>query len=145
TGAGRGVVQVGDGRLYIGSGGLTLDFSGNMFQWISGQMDVGNGNLTNLGTMNISGDTEKDFYNDGVLDNFGTIIQTGSGNLQLGTDGVFPATLKNEAGASYLIEGDGGLSEISDSGSVAGQTALDNAGIIRKTAGTGISTIGLAP
>ena len=55
-----------------------------------------------------------DFYNDGILDNFGTIIQTGNGNLQLGTDGTFPTTLINEAGASYLLEGDGGLSEISD-------------------------------
>ena len=82
---------------------------------------LGNGDLTNLGTMNITGDSEKDFYNDGVLDNFGTIIQTGTGNLQLGTDGTFPATLNNEAGASYLLEGDGGLSEISDSGSAPGK------------------------
>ena len=54
TGTGTGTVQVGDGRLYIGSGGLTLDFGGSMFQWIGGQMDAGNGNLTNLGTMTIT-------------------------------------------------------------------------------------------
>ena len=140
TGTGGGTVQLGNGRLYIGSGGLTLNFAGSMFQWTGGQMDVGNGNLTNLGTMTITGDTEMDFYNDGVLDNFGTIIQTGTGNLQLGTDGTFPTTLMNEAGASYLLEGDGGLSEISDSGSRAGQTSLSNAGTIRKTAGTGTSS-----
>ena len=93
--------------------------------------------LLNLGTMTITGPV--DFYNDGVLDNFGTIIQTGTGNLQLGTDGTFPTTLKNEAGAYYLLEGDGGLTEISDSGSVPGQTSLSNAGTIRKTAGTGTS------
>ncbi len=84
---------------------------------------------------------EKDFYNDGVFDNFGTIIQTGTGNLELGTDGAFPATLKNEAGASYLIEGNGGLGEISDSGFATGQTSLDNAGLIRKTAGGNTSNI----
>ncbi len=143
TGSGGGTVQVGDGRLYVGSGGLTLNFAGSMFQWTSGQMDVGNGNVTNLGTMTISGPV--DFYNDGVLDNFGTIIQTGTGNLQLATDGTFPTTLKNEAGAHYLLEGNGGLTEFSDSGSVSGQTALYNAGIIRKTAGTGTSFIGPAP
>src|SRR5262249_28782631 len=65
-------------------------------------------------------------------------------NVLLGTDGNFPTTLVNEAGAYYLLEGDGGLTEISDSGSVAGQTALDNAGTIRKTAGTGVSLIGPA-
>jgi len=142
TGSGSGIVQVFGGRLYVGSGGLTLDFSGNMFEWTGGQMDLGTGNLTNLGTMTITAPV--DFYNDGVLYNYGTLIQTGTGNLQLGTDGNFPATLLNEAGASYLLEGDGGLTEISDSGSVSGQTALNNAGIIRKTAGTGISSIGPA-
>ena len=48
TGGGGGTVQVGDGRLYVGNGGLTLNFAGSIFQWTSGQMDVGNGNLTNL-------------------------------------------------------------------------------------------------
>jgi len=137
TGGGGGSVQVGNGRLYVGTGGLTLNFAGSTFQWTSGQMDLGNGNLTNLGTMTITAPV--DFYNDGVLDNFGTIIQTGTGNLQLGTDGTFATTLMNEAGAFYLLEGDGGLSEISDSGSAPGQTSLDNAGIIQKTAGTGTS------
>ena len=141
TGSGTGAVVVGSGRLYIGAGGLTLNFTGNMFQWSSGQMDAGLGDLTNLGTMNITGDTEKDFYNDGVLDNFGTIIQTGAGNLQLGTDGTFPATLKNVVGANYFLEGDSGLSEISDSGSAPGQISLFNAGLVRKSVGTGTSSI----
>ena len=118
---------------------LTLDFAGSMFQWTSGQMDLGNGNLTNLGTMDITGSV--DFYNDGVLYNYGTLVQTGTGNLQLGTDGTFPSTLNNEAGGFYLLEGDGGLTEISDSGSAPGQTSLDNLGIIRKTAGSGTSPL----
>ena len=136
-GFGGGTVQLASGRLYIGTEGMTLNFDGSTFQWTGGQMDAGNGDLTNLGTMTITAPV--DFYNDGVFDNFGTIIQTGTGNLQLGTDGTFPTTLINEAGASYLLEGDGGLSEISDSGSAPGQTSLSNAGLIQKTAGTGTS------
>ncbi len=137
TGTGGGIVELGSGRLYIGTGGVTLNFAGSTFQWTGGKMEAGNGNLTNLGTMTITAPV--DFYNDGVLSNFGTIIQTGTGNLQLGTDGTYPATLMNEAGASYLLEGDGGLSELSNSGSAPGQTSLDNAGNILKTAGTGTS------
>ncbi len=41
----------------------------------------------------------------------------------------------------YLLEGSGGLTEISDSGSAPGQTSLSNDGIIRKTAGTGTSDL----
>ena len=63
---------------------MTLNFAGNTFQWNGGQIYADGGDLTNVGTMNISGNSEKDFYNDGVLDNFGTIIQTGTGNLRLG-------------------------------------------------------------
>ena len=110
-----------------------------MFQWTGGVMDLGNGDLTNLGTMTIT--ALADFYNDGILYNYGTIIQSGSGDLQLGTDGTFPSTLVNEAGAYYLLEGSGGLSEISDSGYAPGQTSLSNAGIIRKTAGSGTSSL----
>ncbi len=139
-GTGGGTVQLGSGRLFIGAGGLTLNFAGSTLQWNGGTIDAGNGNVTNIGTLNITGNNQKDFYNDGLLNNFGTIIQTGTGNLQLGTDGTFPTTLKNEPGASYLLEGDGGLSEISDSGSAAGQTSLSNAGTIRKTAGSGTSS-----
>ena len=75
-----------------------------------------------------------------MLDNFGTIIQTAAGNLELGTDGTFPDTLKNEAGANYFLEGDSGLSEISDSGSAPGQISLFNAGLIRKSASNGTSS-----
>ena len=132
-------MHVGDGRLYVGNGGLTLNFAGSMFQWTSGQMDLGNGNLTNLGTMTITGPV--DFYNDGILDNFGTIIQTGDGNLQLGTDGTFPSTLMNEAGADYLLEGDGGLAEISDSGSAPGQTSLEQRRHHPQDGGTGTSAL----
>ena len=90
--------------------------------------------------MNITGTV--DFYNDGMLDNYGTHHPNRAPAIcSLGTDGTFPSTLNNEAGGFYLLEGDGGLTEISDSGSARGQTSLDNAGIIRKTAGSGTSPL----
>jgi hypothetical protein len=138
TGTGEGTVELATGRLYIGTGGMTLDFPGNMFQWTGGTIDAGNGDLVNLGTMNLNSDLAEDFYNDGVLDNLGTITETGLGSLQLGTDGNFPATLTNEAGASYLIEGDGGIREVSDSGTAPG-VGIENEGTIVKDSGTGTS------
>jgi hypothetical protein len=139
SGSGYGTVELSSGRLYVGTGGLTFDFAGSTFQWTDGQIDAGDGNLTNLGTMNLDGDSPKDFYNDGVLDNFGTIIQSGDGSLVLGTDGLLPTTLMNEASASYVLEGDGGVDEVSDTGFAPGQVSLDNAGFIDKTSGTSTS------
>ena len=65
--------------------------------------------MTNLGTINLAGSNDKGFYDDGTLDNYGTIIQTGTGNLGLHSDNVSPTTLKIEPGASYLIESDSGI------------------------------------
>ena len=70
-----------------------------------------------------------------TLDNFGTIIQTGTGNLGLHSDNLAPTVLKNEPGASYLIESDSGISNCGV------RAEIDNAGTIKKTAGTGTSTI----
>ena len=63
------------------------------------------------------------------------MIQTGSGNLNLHSDNKTPTTLKNEAGASYLIESDSGIDNLD------GTTAVVNLGLIRKTAGNGLSTL----
>ena len=143
TGSGLGTVQISGARLYIGTGGLTLNFPGSMLQWTADSnpsvIDAGNGDLTNQGTINLVGNGDKDFFNDGVFDNFGTITQTGAGSLVLGTDGVFPTTLQIESGASYLLADDSGIQEISDSGSADGQVSIDNAGTIRKLAGSGTS------
>jgi uncharacterized repeat protein (TIGR01451 family) len=139
TGSGGGTVQL-DGRLYCGTGGLTLNFPGSLLQWTGGDVDFTNGNLTNLGTITITGPVG--IHMDGVFDNFGTIIQTGSGDFSWARDTTFPTTFKNEAGAYYLLEGDGGLIEgaISATGSAPGP-ALINAGTIRKTAGARTSDL----
>ncbi len=142
TGSGSGTVQFSGGEIFpaIGSGdgptgaGLTLNFSGTMFQWTGGVFFASLGNVTNLGTINLAGSNDK-ALTDGTLYNEGTIIQTGSGNLDLQTKQVSFTTLENDAGASYLIESDSGIDSLDD------LLAVVNAGTIRKTAGSGTSTL----
>ena len=107
-----------------------------MFQWTGGGFYASLGNVTNLGTINLAGSGEKGFYEDGTFYNEGTMIQTGSGNLDLHSDNISPTTFVNEAGALYLIESNSGIDN-----SGGGETAVVNAGTIRKTAGTGTSTL----
>ncbi len=140
TGSGAGTVLLPDGDLTSALGGLTLNFPGSLFQWTASSFTgffTGLGDITNLGTLNLGGPNEKLVYGDGELDNFGTIIETGTGNFGLLSDGVSPTTLVNEAGASYLLESDAGLDNFIGGGPVA----VDNAGTIRKTAGSGTSEL----
>jgi RHS repeat-associated protein len=136
AGTGQGTVKLDGGTLAIGKGGVAFNFPGAMFQWTGGSIDSTLGDLTNRGTINLTGPASKSFHNDGTLDNLGTIVQTGSGNLSLHSDGQFPTTLKIEPGGSYLIESDSGVDNFA-----GGQTAIENAGTIKKTAGTGDSTV----
>ena len=139
TGAGIGTVQL-NGYVNIGLDGLTLNFSGSsssMFQWMGGGgMFASDGTVTNLGTLNLVGSTDMGVYEDTTLDNFGTMIQTGTGNLTLHSDNVTATTLMIEPGASYLIESDSGIDN-----EYGGVTSLVNEGTIRKTAGTGTSQL----
>jgi RHS repeat-associated protein len=138
SGSGGGTVQLSGGALAVAAGGLTLNFTGNIFQWLGGGINSALGDVTNRGTMNLSGSNEKVFYNDGTLDNFGTIIQTGTGNFGLHSDNVTATTLKMEAGGSYLIQSDSGIDN-----PFGGVVAVINAGTISKTGGTGTSTLNI--
>ena len=95
--SGAGTVALSSGTLVIGIGGATFDFPGSMFQWTGGAINGGSGDLTNRGTINLSGPNEKQIFADGTLDNFGTIIQTGTGNFGLHSDNQSPTTLLNRA------------------------------------------------
>ncbi len=136
TGSGKGSVQLSSGTLAIAVGGATFNFPGSFFQWTGGAINGAGGTLTNKGTINLAGSNEKVLYNDGTLDNFGLIIQTGTGNLGLHSDNQAPTILENEPGGSYLIESDSGVNNPS-----GGETEIDNSGLIQKTAGTGTTTI----
>jgi RHS repeat-associated protein len=133
TASGSGTVQLSGGWFDVGLSGLTLNFAGNTFQWTGGEMSLGQGDVTNLGTLNLSGPNDKIVGNGGALDNFGTLTQTGTGNLSLHVNGT---TFENEPGASYLIESDSGIDNL-----LGYTTAVINQGTIRKTAGTGTSTL----
>ncbi len=114
TGTGAGTVQLDPTRLLLGAGGLTLNCPGNMFQWVGGALDANFGDLTNLGTINLSSEYDKEFFDDPTLDNFGTITESGTGGLGLYTDTINPAVLMNETGAIYQFEGSGGIAEIEE-------------------------------
>src|SRR5262249_23456260 len=116
-------------------GGVTLKFAANQFQWTGGAMELSVGDVTNQGTINLSGSQETQIFADGTLDNFGTIIQTGSGNFGLHSDDIIPTTLKIEPSGQYLIASDAGINNL------AFHNAIVNAGLIRKTGGSGTSTI----
>jgi RHS repeat-associated protein len=136
TGSGAGTVAL-NGVIFIGVGGATFNFAPGLFQWTGGgTIDESIGDLTNLGTITLAGSATKQFGSGATLENKGTIIQTGTGSLELfSTNPSFPTTLQNDAGALYEIEGDASIV------SPNGQTVINNAGTIEKTAGTGTSTI----
>ena len=136
TGSGAGTVLFASGNIKTAVGGLTFNFPGKLFQWSGGSFLAALGDVTNQGTMNLSGSGAKGFYEDATLDNFGTIIQTGSGNFGLHSDDISPTTFKNEAGATYRIESDSGIDN-----PFGGQVAVINAGTIIKAAGVGTSTL----
>ena len=136
SGSGGGTVSLNSGTFAVGIGGVTFNFPSSMFQWTGGGISGAGGTLTNLGTINLSGSNEKIFYNDGTLDDYGTIVQTGTGNFGLHSDNQAPTVLNIESGGSYLIESDSGVDNYA-----GGETQIDNAGTIRKTAGSGTSTI----
>ena len=136
SGSGGGTVSLNSGTFAVGIGGATFNFPGSMFQWTGGGISGAGGTLTNLGTINLSGSNDKIFYNDGTLDDYGTIVQTGTGNFGLHSDNQAPTVLNIESGGSYLIESDSGVDNPS-----GGETEIENAGTIEKTAGTGTSTI----
>ena len=136
TGSGSGTVEFNGNGIYPVLGGVTLDFPGNLFQWTNGGFFAALGDVTNLGTVNLVGPNDKGMYEDSTFYNYGKIVQTGTGNIDLHSDSVTPTVLMNEAGATYLIESDGGIDNYN-----GGTTALVNDGTIRKTAGTGTSTL----
>lgn len=140
TGSGLGTVNYTASAgpfVGIGIGGLTLNFPAGMFQWTGGPISSSFGDLTNRGTLNLTGSKAKTFAFEGTLDNFGTIIQSGTGNLVLNSDHPGPATFKNEAGATYVIQSDSGFS------SAGHAVVFNNAGTVRKTGGTGTTVLNI--
>jgi RHS repeat-associated protein len=135
SGSGAGTVLFSSGTIEVGVGGVTFDFPGNLFQWTGGAIELTGGDATNNGTINLSGSAQTQIYADGTLYDYGTIVQSGTGDFGLHSDNVTPTTLMIEPGGSYVIESDAGINNLFNT------NVIDNAGTIRKTAGAATSTL----
>jgi hypothetical protein len=133
TGSGTGTVELAGGVLDVGSGGVTLNFPGSVFQWTGGQIQAFSGDVTNLGTITLAGSNEKDFTKGGTLDDFGTIIQTGTGTLGLDGSGGVPV-LQIEPTGEFVMESDAAVT------AEGAASVVDNEGMVEKAAGTATST-----
>ena len=126
TGSGAGTVQLNSGFFGIDSGGATFNFPAGLLQWTGGTFFANP--LTNTGSITLAGAAEKGFQN--ILNNNGTLVETGTGNL------VDANLLNNNATGLIDIQSDDGIT---------GSGSFNNSGLIRKSAGTGVSRIGPSP
>jgi len=131
TGTGGGTIQLRNGTLQVGTGGATFNFSGNLFQWTGGTL-TGSSTLTNAGTMNLSGSDPKSLTTL-TLNNLGVMNWTGGGIFYMYAGAVF----NNLPSGLFDIQGDASLSYFSGTG-----PKFNNAGVVRKSAGTGTTTFG---
>jgi hypothetical protein len=132
TGVATGTIRAEGGTLQIGAAGATFNFGGGGWQWISGAIS-GPGTLTNTSTLAISGTLLKQL-NAGRLNNAGTILWTGAGGISL----VNGSVLDNLPSGLFEAQND---RSITDSGSPA--SSFNNAGVFRKSVGSGTTTFGI--
>ncbi|MFI5460178.1 MAG: beta strand repeat-containing protein [Isosphaerales bacterium] len=132
-GSGAGTVLLESGTLAVGAGGATFNFAAGLFQWSGGTIDTSLGNLTNDGTMTLSGagGGSEHLRGTGILTNLGMIDQTGAATFDLDS----PAALENVSIGTYDLAADSGISEDQLGGTFV------NAGTLAKTSGTGTSAI----
>ncbi len=132
TGSGAGAVRVSSGTLQVGAGGATFNFPGSLFQWTGGALS-GPGILTNSSTLNLGGASSKTL-SDLTLTNAGNVLWSGAGAINL----------NNGAVVNNLASG---IFEAQDNASIAWGGAgaaptFNNAGLVRKSGGTGTTTFG---
>lgn len=124
------------GGTLTGSG--TIENCGTM-DWTGGTiyMTPGIGLFVNAVQMTISGTGSLSFQR-GTISNAGTITHIGNAILRFdGWNGDHPI-LKNQAGGVYDLQGDGVLTSLD----ARYRGVFENAGLFRKSAGTGESIIG---
>ena len=135
TGSGAGVVQLSTGtdpnNLYSDNQtGVTFNFPGSLFQWTGGTIGSYQGGhlVSNVGTLNLSGDNDKTTL--AVFTNTGTMIQSGAGNLNIGSANS-GGSLTNAPTGTYDLQSDAAI----------GQSGYNfyNKGFFQKSAGTGTS------
>lgn len=107
----------------------TLDISGNGFNWNDGVLN-GNGVLTNAGVLNFSSNANRYMVGTTILENVGTINFTVGCNLRVSDDTV----INNSASGVIDFQVDTYI-EAEQNG------IINNAGLIKKTGGTGVTNI----
>ena len=132
TGAGGGTVRLRllgffDQGFGLNVAGATFNFPTGMFQWLGGTLDGGAAGFNNTGSITLAGPALKSLR--GVLNNVGTIVHAGTGGLIFATANT---VLNNLPGSLYDIQGD-----VNFTGAGGGYTTFNNAGNLRKSAGTG--------
>jgi hypothetical protein len=135
---GGGTIALSGGTLKLGSGGASFNFPAPMFQWTGGLIDTNQNTLRNLGTLTLANAGAVVLYDSGSLINAGTIIQSGAGGLIINSiSSTNLTTLTNQAGATYTLKANTGMS------TTAGGGSFVNQGTLTKSAGTGTSTLGV--
>jgi hypothetical protein len=136
TGSGQGTVMLNGGTL--APGGATFNFPANMLQWTDGTIDVSNGDFTNAGNLTVNlefGDTPT-LSGSGHLINTGTIfVGTFATNANLVLDNG--TTLNNTAHGICFLQANHSIL----AGTNGGPDTFLNAGLLRKSTGTGTSTM----
>jgi hypothetical protein len=109
TGSGAGAVRLANSAIVADAAGATFNFPPGMFQWTGGALVGGTAGINNVGSITLSGANAKTLS--GVLNNAGTIIHSGSGNLSVGTLNNLPSGVYDLQGDMQLVRtgGEGNL------------------------------------
>lgn len=128
TGSGAGKVELSGGSFFAVNPGATFNFPAGLFHWTGGTINTQGaaGPFKNKGFITLSGSNNKTLVN--LFINEGTIRQVGTGNLMLSGSG----RVDNQSTGVYDIQSDAGI---------GGNGTFNNTGILRKSDGTGTSSI----
>jgi RHS repeat-associated protein len=136
TATGPGFVELGSTAQFspaftgAGTAGVTLNFSGSVLQW---NVNSVAGIVANEGTLTIAGNQSLNLS--GTLTNTGTIAVTGTPTI----NAITGTTINNEPGATFDFQSAGTLQ---NSNGATG-SSLNNAGILKRSAGSGVASISL--
>jgi hypothetical protein len=136
SGSGGGTVKLADGILHIVhtsvSPGATFNFTPGLFQWLGGILTVeSDASLTNAGTMTLSSSDDLVLNGNGPVTNDGTVIESGAGGLFV------------SASNHVTITANGVWDIRSNAGIRGSSAAFANAGLFKKSAGSGSSALSL--
>jgi len=132
TGTGDGVLEISTGGLVSGSASPTLNFTGGSKVLLDGGLVMGSAApFLNMGNFEWSSGVVS-----GALNNSGTIINSGTGTAP----SLENAVLNNLSSGVIDLQGDGGFGGNYGNFGVSA-SIINNAGLLKKSAGSGVSTI----